>query len=79
MYNEDEQLFAKSMSAVFDNVKAFCDYYRDPEWWKHIEVVIVSGQFFYLNDVIRVDGRSKINPRTLTALAAMGCYADGKY
>lgn len=27
--------------------------------------------------VIVSDGRAKINPRTLTVLAAMGCYADG--
>jgi hypothetical protein len=43
MYNEDEQLFSKSLQAVFENIKAFCDYYRDPEWWRHVAVVIVSG------------------------------------
>ena len=53
------------MKAVFENIKYFCEFYRDPEWWKHVLVVIVS------------DGRTKINPETLTILSAMGCYADG--
>ncbi|KAF8892782.1 chitin synthase-domain-containing protein [Gymnopilus junonius] len=51
MYNEDEELFCRTMHGV--------------EGWKKVVVCIVS------------DGRAKINSRTLSVLAAMGCYQEG--
>ncbi|KAJ3009178.1 Chitin synthase, class 2 [Thoreauomyces humboldtii] len=69
MYNEDDQLFAKSMFAIMRNIAYLCSdkctYSWGPEGWKNFVVVIVS------------DGRSKINPKVLTLLGVMGCYADG--
>ncbi|KAJ3026896.1 UNVERIFIED_CONTAM: Chitin synthase, class 2 [Siphonaria sp. JEL0065] len=69
MYNEDEQLFTKTMSAVMDNIAYLCSFNGKKGWnadsWKEIVVVIVS------------DGRSKINKKTLEVLSAMGCYMDG--
>jgi chitin synthase len=68
MYNENEELFIKTMSAVQANIAYLCDprcpFGFGKEGWKHIVVVIVA------------DGRSKVNPRTLTAMEAMGIYFD---
>ncbi|KAJ3168620.1 Chitin synthase, class 2 [Geranomyces variabilis] len=69
MYNEPDVLFAKSMFAVMRNIAYLCSdqctYSWGPDGWKNFVVVIVS------------DGRSKINPKVLTLLGVMGCYADG--
>ncbi|EWC48492.1 chitin synthase C [Drechslerella stenobrocha 248] len=69
MYNEDEILFARTMRGVIKNIQYMCGRTRSATWgdegWKKIVVCIVS------------DGRMKINPRTRSCLAAMGCYQDG--
>ncbi|KAI9746299.1 MAG: Chitin synthase, class 2 [Claussenomyces sp. TS43310] len=69
MYNEDEILFTRTMHAVMKNIAHFCSRSKSRTWgehgWQKIVVCIVS------------DGRSKIHPRTLDALAAMGVYQDG--
>ncbi|KAM0352479.1 hypothetical protein ACHAPU_002147 [Fusarium lateritium] len=69
MYNEDEIGFTRTMHAVMKNISHFCSRTRSRTWgetgWQKIVVCIVS------------DGREKINPRTLDALAAMGVYQDG--
>ncbi|CAH7688620.1 class II chitin synthase [Phakopsora pachyrhizi] len=69
MYNEDEELFTRTMHGVMKNVQHLCSRDRSKTWgkdgWKKVVVCIVS------------DGRSKINSRTLSVLAAMGVYQDG--
>ena len=69
MYNEDEELFARSMSGVMKNIQHLITRERSKTWgkegWKKVVVCIVS------------DGRSKINSRTLSVIAAMGAYQDG--
>ncbi|KNE92176.1 hypothetical protein PSTG_14412 [Puccinia striiformis f. sp. tritici PST-78] len=69
MYNEDDQLFTRTMHGVMKNVQHLCSRDRSKTWgkdgWKKVVVCIVS------------DGRSKINSRTLSVLAAMGVYQDG--
>lgn len=69
MYNEDEFCFTRTMHAVMKNIAHFCSRSRSRTWgesgWQKIVVCIIS------------DGREKINPRTLDALAAMGCYQHG--
>ncbi|KIO23871.1 glycosyltransferase family 2 protein [Tulasnella calospora MUT 4182] len=69
MYNEDEELFARTMHGVIKNVAHLCTRDRSKTWgkdgWKKVVVCIVS------------DGRSKINSRTLSVIAAMGIYQDG--
>ncbi|KAI9330178.1 glycosyltransferase family 2, chitin synthase [Obelidium mucronatum] len=69
MYNEDEQLFTKTMSAVMDNIAYLCTFNGKKGWdansWRDIVVVIVS------------DGVKPCNPRTLEVLGAMGCYMEG--
>jgi chitin synthase len=69
MYNEDDVLFARTMSGVFKNVEYMCQRKESKTWgadaWKKIVVCVVS------------DGRAKINPRTKAVLAAMGVYQDG--
>jgi chitin synthase len=68
MYNEDEELFIKTMNAVQANIAYLCDsrcsFGFGKEGWKKIVVVIVA------------DGRAKVNPRTLTAMETMGIYFD---
>jgi chitin synthase len=69
MYNENEIDFTRTMHAVMKNISHFCGRSKSRTWgengWKKIVVCIVS------------DGRQKIHPRTLDALAAMGVYQDG--
>ncbi|KAM0572071.1 hypothetical protein ACHAP6_008652 [Verticillium nonalfalfae] len=69
MYNETEIDFTRTMHAVMKNVSHFCSRKKSRTWgelgWQKIVVCIVS------------DGREKIHPRTLDALAAMGVYQDG--
>jgi chitin synthase len=69
MYNEDDVLFARTMSGVFKNIEFMCSRKDSKTWgadaWKKIVVCIVS------------DGRAKINPRTKAVLAGMGVYQDG--
>ncbi|KND91637.1 Chitin synthase 2 [Tolypocladium ophioglossoides CBS 100239] len=69
MYNEDEFCFTRTMHAVMKNIAHFCSRSRSRTWgetgWQKIVVCIIS------------DGREKINPRTLDALAAMGVYQHG--
>jgi hypothetical protein len=69
MYNEDEYGFTRTMHAVIKNISHFCSRNKSRTWgergWQKIVVCIVS------------DGREKIHPRTLDALAAMGVYQHG--
>ncbi|KAG0641207.1 chitin synthase-domain-containing protein [Tuber brumale] len=69
MYNEDEILFARTMAGVFKNIHYLCSRTRSQTWgtdaWKKVVVCVVS------------DGRGKINPRTRSVLAGMGCYQEG--
>jgi len=66
MYNEDEILFARSMSSVMENITYMCN--KDKKWgmdgWKKVIVCIVS------------DGRQKINKRVLDMLEFMGVYQE---
>ncbi|KAL8804366.1 MAG: hypothetical protein Q9200_005861 [Gallowayella weberi] len=69
MYNEDEIDFTRTMHGVMRNIAHFCSRTKSRTWgkdgWQKIVVCIVS------------DGRRKVHPRTLDALAAMGVYQDG--
>ncbi|KAF8148234.1 glycosyltransferase family 2 protein [Crassisporium funariophilum] len=69
MYNEDEELFCRTMHGVIRNVAHLCTRERSKTWgkdgWKKVVVCIVS------------DGRGKINSRTLSVIAAMGAYQEG--
>lgn len=69
MYNENEIGFTRTMHGVMRNISHFCSRTKSRTWgkdgWKKIVVCIIS------------DGRRKVHPRTLDALAAMGVYQDG--
>ncbi|KAL5482358.1 CHS4_2 [Sanghuangporus weigelae] len=69
MYNEDDELFTRTMHGVMKNIAHLCTRNRSRTWgsdgWKKVVVCIVS------------DGRKKIHPRTLSAVAALGAYQDG--
>jgi chitin synthase len=69
MYNEEDELFARTMMGVIKNIEHMNSRTNSKTWgkdaWKKIVVCIVS------------DGRAKINPRTRSVLAAMGVYQDG--
>ena len=69
MYNENEIDFTRTMHAVMKNIAHFCSRSKSRTWgehgWQKIVVCVVS------------DGRQKVHPRTLDALAAMGVYQDG--
>ncbi|KAL3436361.1 chitin synthase A [Aspergillus tetrazonus] len=69
MYNEDETHFTRTMHGVMQNISHFCSRSKSRTWgkdgWKKIVVCIIS------------DGRKKVHPRTLNALAALGVYQEG--
>lgn len=69
MYNEDEELFARTMIGVIKNIEHMNSRTSSKTWgkeaWKKIVVCVVS------------DGRAKINPRTRALIAAMGVYQEG--
>ncbi|KAH9828339.1 glycosyltransferase family 2 protein [Teratosphaeria destructans] len=69
MYNENEIDFTRTMHGVMRNLSHFCSRGKSRTWgkdgWQKIVVCIIS------------DGRAKVHPRTLDALAAMGCYQSG--
>ncbi|KLO11794.1 glycosyltransferase family 2 protein [Schizopora paradoxa] len=69
MYNEEDDLFCRTMHGVMKNIAHLCTRDRSRTWgqegWKKVVVCIVS------------DGRMKINKRTLQVIAALGAYQDG--
>jgi chitin synthase len=69
MYNEDEVHFTRTMHGVMRNIAHFCSRTKSRTWgkdgWEKIVVCVIA------------DGRTKVHPRTLDALAAMGVYQDG--
>lgn len=69
MYNEEDELFARTMIGVIKNIEYMNSRNSSKTWgkeaWKKIVVCVVS------------DGRAKINPRTRAVLAGMGVYQDG--
>lgn len=69
MYNENEIDFTRTMHGIMRNISHFCSRAKSRTWgkdgWQKIVVCIIS------------DGRGKVHPRTLNALAAMGVYQDG--
>lgn len=69
MYNEDEIHFTRTMHGVMRNIMHFCSRMKSRTWgkdgWQKIVVCVIA------------DGRTKVHPRTLDALAAMGVYQEG--
>ncbi|KKY26288.1 putative chitin synthase 2 [Phaeomoniella chlamydospora] len=69
MYNENEIDFTRTMHGIMRNIAHFCSRKKSRTWgkdgWQKIVVCVIA------------DGRAKIHPRTLNALAAMGVYQDG--
>ena len=69
MYNEDEDLFMRSMSAVFKNIAYLCSRSRSSVWggngWQKVVVCLVA------------DGRHKVSPRVLQILGIMGVFQEG--
>ncbi|KAJ2960881.1 hypothetical protein NQZ79_g3856 [Umbelopsis isabellina] len=69
MYNEDDQLFLKTMNSVIKNIAHLCSRTKSKTWgpdgWQKATVCVVA------------DGRTKIHPRVLKVLGAMGVYQDG--
>ncbi|KAK2773559.1 Chitin synthase, class 2 [Onygenales sp. PD_12] len=69
MYNENEIDFTRTMHGIMRNISHFCSRAKSRTWgkdgWQKIVVCIIA------------DGRQKVHPRTLNALAAMGVYQDG--
>jgi chitin synthase len=69
MYNEDEIHFTRTMHGVMRNIMHFCSRTKSRTWgkdgWQKIVVCVIA------------DGRTKVHPRTLDALAAMGVYQEG--
>jgi chitin synthase len=69
MYNEEDELFARTMIGVIKNIEFMNTRTNSKTWgkdaWKKIVVCVVS------------DGRAKIHKRTRALLAAMGVYQEG--
>jgi chitin synthase len=69
MYNEEADLFTRTMLGVFKNIEFMNGRTNSKTWgkeaWKKIVVCVVS------------DGVGKISPRTRAVLAALGVYQEG--
>ncbi|KAJ5225472.1 Chitin synthase A [Penicillium chermesinum] len=69
MYNEDEVGFTRTMHGIMRNISHLTSRTKSRTWgkdgWKKIVVCIIA------------DGRKKVHPRTLNALAALGVYQEG--
>ncbi|RMZ92710.1 hypothetical protein DV736_g9, partial [Chaetothyriales sp. CBS 134916] len=69
MYNENEIHFTRTMHGVMRNIAHFCSRTKSRTWgkdgWQKIVVCVIA------------DGRQKVHPQTLNALAALGVYQDG--
>ncbi|KAI1291571.1 Chitin synthase, class 2 [Mortierella claussenii] len=69
MYNEDDELFIKTMGSVMKNIAHLCTRAKSKTWgkdgWRKVVVCVVA------------DGRKKCHPRVLKVLAAMGAYQEG--
>ncbi|ORY52914.1 hypothetical protein BCR33DRAFT_675086 [Rhizoclosmatium globosum] len=69
MYNEGDDLFCKTMTALMKNISYLCKRSRSTTWgdsgWTKVVICIVS------------DGRTKVHPRVLNVLGLMGVYQDG--
>lgn len=70
MYNEDANLFCRTLYGVMKNIAHLCGRKNSRVWgpngWKKIVVCIVA------------DGRKVVNPRVLDCLAALGVYQEGE-
>jgi chitin synthase len=67
MYNEDDELFCRTIYSLMQNVAYLCSKYSagwDKDGWQRVVVCIVS------------DGRAKCHPRVLDVLRVMGIYHD---
>lgn len=69
MYNEGEDLLARTLMGVFQNINYMENLNKGNAWgkgtWRNIVVCIVS------------DGAEKINPRARALLAGLGVYQEG--
>ncbi|KAL7420606.1 Chitin synthase, class 6 [Cryptotrichosporon argae] len=69
MYNEDAQLFCRTLYGVMKNISHLCGRKNSRVWgkdgWQKVVVCIVA------------DGRKNCNPRVLDCLAALGVYQEG--
>ncbi|KAI7860439.1 chitin synthase 1 [Circinella umbellata] len=69
MYNEDRELFCRTMHGVMKNIAHLCSRTRSQMWdtegWKKVVVCIVA------------DGRKKCDPAVLDILETMGVYQKG--
>ncbi|WVR06545.1 hypothetical protein IAU60_003576 [Kwoniella sp. DSM 27419] len=69
MYNEDAELFCRTLYGVMKNIAHLCGRKNSRVWgkdgWQKVVVCIVA------------DGRKAVNPRVLDCLAALGVYQEG--
>ncbi|WFC96900.1 chitin synthase [Malassezia brasiliensis] len=69
MYNEDEELFCRTLHGVMKNIAHLCTRNKSRVWgegsWNKVVVGIIA------------DGRKNISPRVLDCLSALGVYQEG--
>lgn len=80
MYNEDDELFCRTMRGVMQNVAHLCSRTKSKTWgkegWKKVRPHLTRADIQVVICIVS-DGRQKINPRTRSVLAALGVYQDG--
>jgi chitin synthase len=83
MYNEDAELFCRTLYGVMKNIAHLCGRKNSRVWgkdgWQKASAVfdrqIVDRQVVVC---IVADGRKAVNPRVLDCLAALGVYQEGE-
>ena len=84
MYNEDAELFCRTLYGIMKNIAHLCGRKNSKVWgadgWQKVNVPLEGGVHFAQSQVvvcIVADGRENVNPRVLDCLAALGVYQEG--
>lgn len=81
MYNEDAELFCRTLYGVMKNIAHLCGRKNSRVWgkdgWQKVCEQRTEGADWQVVVCIVADGRKAVNPRVLDCLAALGVYQEG--
>jgi chitin synthase len=83
MYNEDAELFCRTLYGVMKNIAHLCGRKNSRVWGKDGWQKVSSPKRCCLTMQVVIcivaDGRKAVNPRVLDCLAALGVYQEGRF
>lgn len=82
MYNEDAELFCRTLYGVMKNIAHLCGRKNSRVWgkdgWQKVSNSERAQLMWQVVICIVADGRKAVNPRVLDCLAALGVYQEGE-